>query len=271
LETSEYLSKKLKIVIADDEALARTRISKFLKAYKSEAELIEASNGKETIAAINENLPDIVFLDIKMTDMNGFEVLRQIHPDTMPIIIFVTAFNDFAVKAFEVQAIDFLLKPYKKQRFLDALDRGLKQMELESREKYQHKLSRLMEYFDEEKIISESGKNSYLNSVVLKKNKKYYFINVSDIMYIKSAGYYAEIFTVKKEKHVHRISMGQFIDQLDPRDFSRINRSSIVPMKNIKEIISEGLGDYSIRMNDGETFPIGKNYKNDILKKMGIK
>ena len=79
------------------------------------------------------------------------------------------------------------------------------------------------------------------------------------------------IFTVKKEKHVHRISMGQFIDQLDPRDFSRINRSSIVPMKNIKEIISEGLGDYSIRMNDGETFPIGKNYKNDILKKMGIK
>jgi len=271
LETSEYLSRNLKIVIADDEALARMRISKFLREYKSETEIIEASNGKETLAAINENLPDIVFLDIKMTDMNGFDVLRQIHPDTMPIIIFVTAFNDFAVKAFEVQAIDFLLKPYKKQRFLDALDRGLKQLELESREKYQHKLSRLMEYFDEGKMINESNKNSYLNSVVLRRNKKYYFINVSDIMYIKSAGYYAEIYTDKKEKHVHRISMGQFIDQLDPRDFSRINRSSIVPIKNIKEIVSEGMGDYSIRMKDGETFQIGKNYKLDILKKMRIK
>ena len=128
-----------------------------------------------------------------------------------------------------------------------------------------------MEYFDEGKMINESNKNSYLNSVVLRRNKKYYFINVSDIMYIKSAGYYAEIYTDKKEKHVHRISMGQFIDQLDPRDFSRINRSSIVPIKNIKEIVSEGMGDYSIRMKDGETFQIGKNYKLDILKKMRIK
>lgn len=271
MDTLKTISKEIKILIADDEALARKRIVKFLSESTVRSEIFEASNGKETIKLLNDRRPDIVFLDIKMTDMSGFDVLRRVPSKNIPIVIFVTAFNDFAVKAFEVQAIDFLLKPYKKQRFTQALDRGIKQLELEHRIKFQSKVTQLMQFLNEEKMMGEVSRKLYLESVVLKKNKKYYFVKVSDISYIKSSGYYAEIYSMNGDKHVHRISMSLFIKQLNPKDFSRVNRSTIVPMKNIKEIISEGLGDFSIRMKDGATFPLGKNYKLDILNKMGIR
>ncbi len=267
----EVASKQLRILIADDESLARKRIVKFLNESDINSEIFEATNGKEAITILNYNKPDIVFLDIKMTDMTGFDVLQQVPPEIIPIIIFVTAFDAFAIKAFEVQAIDFLLKPYKKQRFIEALDRSIKQLELTGKKKFQNKMSQLMEFFNEEKKKEGYNRTSYLDSVVLRKKKKYYFIKTDEILYIRSSGYYAEIYTIKGEKHVHRISMSQFIEQLDPNDFSRINRSAIVAVKNIKEIISEGLGDFSIKMKDGTSFPLSKNYKQDVLKKLGIR
>ncbi len=227
------MTAKARILIADDEALARKRIVKFLTESEVNSVVFEASNGKEAIKVLNELRPDIVFLDIKMTDMSGFDVLRQVPSENIPIVIFVTAFDDFAVKAFEVRAIDFLLKPYKKERFTQALERGIEQLELEQRIKFQRKVTQFMEFLNEEKMMGEASKKTYLESVVLKKNKKYYFVKTSDISYIKSSGYYAEIYTLNGEKHVHRISMSLLIDQLDPKVFSRVNRSTIVPLRNI--------------------------------------
>ena len=271
MESPKNISKEIKILIADDEALARKRIVKFLAESVVNSIVYEASNGKEAIKVLNEFRPDIVFLDIKMTDMSGFDVLRQVRSENIPIVIFVTAFDDFAVKAFEVRAIDFLLKPYRKERFTQALERGIDQLELEQRIKFQSKVTQFMEFLNEEELIGDTSKKNYLESVVLKKNKKYYFVKTCDISYIKSSGYYAEIYTMSGNKHLHRISMSLFINQLDPKSFSRVNRSTIVPMGNIKEVISEGLGGYSLRMMDGTTFPVGKNYKVDILDKMGIR
>lgn len=264
-------SRNIKVLVADDEALARHRIVKFLNERDEALEVYQASNGKETILQLNMIQPDLLFLDIKMTDMTGFEVLSQVPSSEIPIVIFVTAFDSFAVKAFEAQAIDFLLKPYKKERFNESLDRAIRQLELKSRKNFQSKVAELMQFFKEESVQGGSYKTNYLETIVLKKKMKYFFVKVDELIYIKSSGYYAEIFTKKGIKHVHRISITQLCEQLNPASFSRVNRSAIVAMSSIKEVVSEGLGDFSLIMKDGTIFTLSKNYKQELLNKMGIR
>jgi len=261
----------MQILVVDDEALARKRIVKFLAESELETSIIEASNGKEAISYLTSENPDLVFLDIQMTDMTGFDVLAKIPATRIPIIIFVTAFNNFAVQAFEVQALDFLLKPYKKERFFEALDRGIRQLRLKDQEAFQGKVVQLMQFMSTKDVLQQEKSSSYLTQIVLKKNKKYYFVKTEDINYIKSSGYYAEIFTMSDEKHVYRISMSDFSEKLNPSQFSRINRSTIINIDNVKEVISEGMGDFSVIAKDGSTFGVTKNYKPAFLKQMGIR
>ena len=242
----------MKILVADDEDLARKRVVKLLNEIKLDKQIFESSSGKSTIKAIHEANPDIVFLDIQMTDMTGFDVLKEIKSDFQPIVIFVTAFDNFAVKAFEVQALDFLLKPYKKQRFLESFDRALTQLATEDRSEFNFKLSNLLGYIDND-FFSES-KKSYLEKLVLKTKNTYYFVNVSDIKYIESSGYYAEIFSTDGKKHIYRISMTDFCNKLNPDMFIRINRSSIINISMIAQVISEGAGDFSVVMHDKKVF-----------------
>ncbi|WP_271766004.1 LytR/AlgR family response regulator transcription factor [Aquimarina algiphila] len=261
----------MKIVVVDDEALARKRILKLLEESDVSTQIFEASSGKEAILQINTIQPDLVFLDIQMTDMTGFEVLKKINIDKIPSIIFVTAFDNFAVKAFEVEAIDFLLKPYKKERFLEALHRGIEKIEIEEKKVFKSKINRLIQFLSHEDSNIEKEKDMFLDRIVLKTGKKYRFVKVDEIKFIVSSAYYAEIFTVNDEKHVYRISMSDFIKRLDSEKFIRVNRSTIVCINRINEVISEGMGDYSIIMNDKKTFSVSKNFRNSFLKKMKIK
>lgn len=263
--------ENIHILVADDEALARKRIKKFISESVIKHTLTEASNGKEALIAICTKKIDLVFLDIKMTDMSGFDMLQQLPKEKIPIIIFVTAFDAFAVKAFEVQAIDFLLKPYKKDRFYEAFDRGIQQLKLSQQHIFQNKISNLVSSIQDVNDSHISNNKSYIETIVLKSKKKYYFLQVSDIKYITSSGYYAEIFTETNERHVHRISMTELQSKLDPMIYFRINRSTIIHKKHVQEIISEGAGDYSIVMNDKTPFVLSKKYKSDFLKHMGIK
>lgn len=263
--------ESIKVLVVDDEALARKRISNFLIEGLWAVTILQASNGKESIKMLIEEKPDLVFLDIKMTDMTGFDVLKQIPKDIIPIVIFVTAFNDFAVNAFEVQAIDFLLKPYKKDRFIAAMERGVQQLELYKREAFQSKIIELMNHMTANNATSFSTPRSYLENIVVKSNRAYSFIPTDTILYIKSSAYYAEIFTVNKGKYLHRISMKELAFRLDPTVLLRINRSAIINLKHIKEVISEGMGDFSVVMNDKSSFGISKSYKTAFLKHVGIK
>lgn len=265
------LIETIRIAVIDDEALARQRIVGFLSTTENYYEVLEATNGKEGVKLLIEEEPDIVFLDIKMTDMNGFEMLQQLPENRIPIVVFVTAFDAFAVKAFEVQAIDFLLKPYKKQRFFEALERALEKLDFAKKKDFQTHLLQAMKLFQENREPGEIAKCNYLEKLVVKKNKKYYFVATNTIKYIRSSGYYAEIFTIHNEKHIYRISMSQLYELLDPNNFIRINRSTIIAQKNIDEVISEGYGDYSIKMKDKAAFPLSKSYKEPFLKTMGIR
>ena len=263
------MKNSIKILIADDENLARKRILKLLGELDLNLKTFEASSGKETMAVLNNEQPDIVFLDIQMTDMNGFDVLNSIDQEDCPIIIFVTAFDNFAVRAFEVQAIDFLLKPYRKERFIEALQRGLSKLETEQKKLFQNKLSDLMNFMQNETKPFNTKK--YLEKLVLKHKKSYYFVEVEQIKYIISSSYYAEIFTLDKKKHLYRISMSDLIDKLDPEEFIRISRSTIINLSCIKEVISEGAGDFSVVMKDNEVFTLTKNYKTPFLNRINIK
>ncbi len=273
LNKTTYLPRSIimKILIVDDEALARKRILKLIIEAKVTDSIFEASSGKEAIQYICELEPDLVFLDIQMTDMTGFDVLKKVHPEYTPTIIFVTAFDSFAVKAFEVQAIDFLLKPFKKDRFFEALHRGINRIKINEKEVFSSKMSSLIQFLKNEETSILEERNTYLERIVLKLGKKYYFVETSDVKYVISSAYYAEIFTYSGQKHVYRISMSDFIKKLDPKEFIRINRSTIVRLKEIKEVIGEGMGDYSITMNDEKSFSLTKTYKASFLKKIDIK
>ncbi len=259
----------MKILVVDDEALARKRIIKLLKDFKEFDLLEEASSGKEALEMINITKPNLVFLDIQMTDMSGFDVLQKLDPVNIPIIIFVTAYDNFALQAFDAQAIDFLLKPYKEERFLNALNRAIALHELKQQDHYKEKISGLIEFINKDAKTFE--KIDYLKKIVLKLSKRYYFIEVDDIEYILSSASYVEIVTHSKKKHLYRIAMTELIKKLDPKVFQRINRSTIININDIKEIISEGFGGFSVVMKSGESFSLSKMYKNAFLKTLKIK
>jgi two-component system LytT family response regulator len=260
----------MKVLVVDDELLARQRIIQLLTELDDGLEIHESSSGKEALRDIAEIEPQLIFLDIQMTDMTGFDVLKQIHLDFSPEIIFVTAFDNFAVKAFEVQALDFLLKPYRKERFLESYRRAVSKINTEnSTDRNVNKHRELIRYLDNG--ISQQKDDNYLKNIVLKLGNRYYFVECDTIKYITSSAYYAEIFTMDGRKHVHRISMTALMKKLSPKLFVRVNRSSILNINEIKDITSEGFGDYNIRMKDKKIFSLSKKYRVQFLEKMNIK
>ena len=251
----------MKVLVVDDEMFARKRAVDLLEKLVQVELILEASTGEEAIALmINQNF-DLVLLDIQMTDMNGFDVLLEIPPSNRPDIIFITAYDHFAISAFEVRAIDFLLKPYKDDRFYEAISR----IEKKNAEKIENLLSYLKN--NPTKLNNEKER---IENVVIKKGNNYYFVPTQEIKYISSSAYYAEIFTKDDKKHIYRISMSDFIKLLD-ESFIRVNRSTIIKKESIEKIVSEGMGDYSIVMKDGKHFSLGKIYKEPFLTKLKIR
>ena len=241
--------------------LARERAKELLKKKFPKGNVTEAETGKKAIELLLTGTFDLVLLDIQLTDITGFEVLMEIPEDNRPPIIFITAFDEFAINAFEVKAIDFLLKPYKDDRFYEAISRIKKNNETSIEE--------LINYLNNIKAVERQNKGK-INNVVIKKGNSYYFVPTSSIKYITSSAYYAEIFTQDGAKHVYRISMSDFIEILDD-SFIRVNRSSILKRDEIDKVISEGMGDYSIIMRDTKTFNLSKNYREAFLSSMKIR
>ena len=249
------------MLIVDDEILARKRTLDLLERLQNVEKTIEASTGKEAIELLVSHDFDLVLLDIQMTDMTGFEVLLQIPSINRPAIIFITAYDEFAIDAFNVRAIDYLQKPYKDERFYEAISR-VKQINHD-------KIESLVNYLKND-VSTATSKKQTIENVVIKKGGNYYFVPTEKIKYITSSTYYAEIFTTDDKKHIYRTSMSDFIKILDA-SFIRINRSTIIRKEFIERVISEGMGDYSIMMNDGKNFLLSKNYKKEFLTILKIR
>ena len=256
---------KITSIIIDDEPLARQRISNLLVEI-SEINLIgECSTGKKGIQTINELKPKLIFLDIQLKDMSGFNVLEEIDTSIKPIIIFITAYNEYALKAFEFFAFDYLLKPFKDERFFKSTKKVIELIKQKDSSLLKDNIQNLLNYINTDKII----KHSPLVKFPIKLGNKVLFINSSEIKYFKASGYYVEIHTNLK-KHLLRESLSHLIEELNPDDFIRIHRSTIINLNFILELISSNYGEIDVKMNDNKLFRISKSYKKDFLTKMGL-
>jgi two-component system LytT family response regulator len=232
----------LRALIVDDEALARDRLRKLL-AGEPDLEIAgECSNGPEAIAFIREHRPDLVFLDVQMPEVSGFDVLRALPPETLPAIVFVTAHDEHAIQAFEVHALDYLLKPFTQARLRESVQRARQHLQARDRAAVNQQLT--------EWLKASAAEPAYLSRIAVKTGSQTLFVKVEDIDYIESAANYAVIQT-RGENHILRETLTNLEARLSPRLFLRISRSILVNLDRVKGIQSTPRGEYLLLLHDG--------------------
>ncbi len=253
----------IKTIIIDDEPLGRERIRSFID-EEPEVEIVdECINGKEAIACILNLKPDLIFLDVQMPEFDGFEVLQEIAPDHLPVIIFVTAYDKYALRAFEVNALDYLLKPFDRERFNIALHRAKEYLNKNSTGNFNDRVIHLLEDIKTKQI--ESTHSGYLEKLVIKSMGRIYFIRVDEIEWIEAAANYVRLH-IGKESHLLRQTMNKLELNLNPKNFSRIHRSTIVNIDHVQEIQPWFNGESKIILQNGTKLISSRGFRNIVQK-----
>ena len=243
-----------RILIVDDEKPARSKTRRFITKAHPNAEILEAADGASAVDTIRGQKPDLVLLDIQMPGLTGFDVIRQVGPDRMPPVIFVTAYDRYAVQAFEVQAVDYLLKPFDFDRLKTALDRAMATSEQTG--EIQSTLTRLLQRLEDH--------TDYQQKLAVKADERIFFVETDDIHRIEAQGKYAIIHTADAG-HMMRTSLQQLETKLDPQRFYRIHRSHMVNIDYISELQAWFHGDYNVVLRDGTTLRMSRRYSARLL------
>ncbi len=253
-------NQKIRTLIADDEPLARDKIRMFLQ-RDPEIEIIgECVDGVHAVASIEESNPDLLFLDIQMPGKDGFEVLRTVGVDRVAAVIFVTAYDEHALRAFEYHALDYLLKPFAANRFQDALTRAKSQLLSEPAEPFKKQLMTLLGSVD--------GDSRYIKRLVVKTGGRIVFLKVEEIDWIEAAGNYLTLH-VGTASHLIRETMNDLESRLDPAQFLRIHRSTIVNIDRIKEMQPLFHGDFTVMLMNNTRLMLSRNYKSRLPRHLG--
>jgi len=253
-------STVIKALIVDDEVLARERIRELIQ-EDSEVELLgECSNGQDAVRVIRETAPDLLFLDVQMPRMDGFAVLRGLAQERLPRVIFVTAYDRYALRAFEVYALDYLLKPFDKERFCKALHHA--KIEIE-RDRHSDRHQGLLGLLDELRKGS-----SYLQRLVVKSDGRVYFLKAEEIDWVEAQGNYVQLHS-GRESHLIRETLSSLESQLNPRQFLRIHRSTIVNMDRIKELQPWFRGEFHVLLRDGTQLLLSRKYREKLSEVIG--
>jgi two-component system LytT family response regulator len=251
---------KIKALIADDELLARKFIRRMLKDDHEVEIVAECNDGKSTLDMIEKHHPDVVFLDVQMPEMDGFAVLQAIGCERWPEIVFTTAYEQYAIRAFELHALDYLLKPFDQARFRDALSHVKKQLSSRHSDSTRQQISALLENM---KIRPE-----YLERLIIKADGRISFLNTRDIDWIEADDKYVHLHTSKTARMV-RQTLSAMESQLDPRKFLRVHRSAIVNIDRIKELHPLFNGEHSIVLEDSTRLTLSRNYKDKLFRVLG--
>lgn len=250
-------AKKVRTLIVDDEALARRTI-RHLLADDSEIEIIgECGSGLEAVNFIRRQTPDLLFLDIQMPGMNGFDTLAQIEVERIPAIIFVTAFDHYALKAFEVHALDYLLKPFTDKRFEEALRQAKSHIEMREMNKLSQSLLALLGEHAGRQLV-EVRRKSFLTRFMIRSGGRVAFVKASEVDWIAADDYYIKLH-VGAKSHLLRMSMNELEEKLDPASFLRIHRSTIINFDRVKELQQNPNGDYVVVLKDGTELKLSRS------------
>jgi len=244
----------INILIVDDEQPARKKIYSYLKQENGIDSIIEAENGIEAVQKIQAKNFDLVFLDIQMPGMNGFEVIETVDIENMPAVVFVTAYDQYAIDAFDVQAIDYLLKPFDQERFRKSFNRALEQIRLKNTNAAIFK-----------SLLNEiKKKRQYLQRIMVNIGHRFFFVTTSDIMYISSEEKYVNLHTAK-ESYLVRDTMNNMEQQLDPSKFKRIHRCYIVNLDFIKELEPWSHGDYVVILKNETKLTLSRRFRDRLF------
>ncbi len=241
----------MRALIIDDEYLARQRLIKLLENEGDVIVVGQARNGKEALTLIEAKKPDLIFLDVKMPVMNGLEMLNKLERD--PYVVFTTAYDKYALEAFDAEAIDYLLKPFDEERLTVALDRVRRQVDQKKSADFAKKLNRFM------KTI-EAESSEFLEKLVLKERGREITVLLDDVMWIEADGNYLRLIS-PEGVWLHRISMNEIEEQLDPDRFLRIHRSFLINVNALEGLQYRGNNEYKVKFPNGKELTSGRAYK----------
>lgn len=249
----------MRTLIVDDEPIARTGIRALLDPVPDVAVAGECSTGLEAIAAIQTQAPDLIFLDVQMPEMSGFEVIEHIGVERMPTVIFVTAYDQYALKAFEVHALDYLLKPFNRERLHHALERARLLLRRRHRDTLDVRLQALLDAYEDE----GSKGPKHTERFVIKSAGYIFFLNVEEIDWIEAAGNYVRLH-VGGKTHLLRDTMSAMEHKLDPTAFVRIHRSVIVNLQRITRLQPLQNSEYVMLLQDGTELTSSRRYRKNL-------
>lgn len=260
----------VKTIVIDQDRRIRDQICAMITHHSAYDLVACVSTGEEGIARIHSEHPDLIILDIELPDMSGFDLLHRISPFMRPQYVFLSTTEHHAIRAFEYFAFDYLLKPFTDERLQLTLIKVKEQMYQKQSGQIHEKLNALFRYLNpvrtEAPVLPGNGTPKLLP---VKMSGRIYFLHPDDIMYVEAAGYYIEVFANAK-KHLIRQSLNQLGELLDNRRFMRIHRSVIINLSYLKEIIRDGVNDFSVRMADDKVFKISRSYKTDVFNRIGL-
>jgi two-component system LytT family response regulator len=247
--------EKIRTLIVDDEPLAREGVRMLIEDDSEITVVGECANGHQAIRAIEEQKPELVFLDVQMPEINGFEVLEALGDERLPTVIFVTAYDKYALRAFEVHALDYLLKPFTRERFERALERAKAQIRRRDDRELNQTLRSL--------LADLRPPKNYLERLVIKTAGRIFFLSVEEIDWIEAAENYVRLHA-GRESHLVHGTMNKLASRLDPAQFLRIHRSSIVNLKKIKNLQPLFHGEYVVTLQDGTQLSSGRSYRQQL-------
>lgn len=271
----------IRTLIVDDEPLARRRLRGLLEGRDGYRIVGECGTAQDAIENLRNLQPDLLFLDVQMPEIGGFEILGAVDPERLPVVIFVTAYDEYAVRAFEVHALDYLLKPFADERFEEALERAELILEAVNGNGSRARLRELLDRSpepsgrDDGKAVSQSGpngggqrENRYLERLVVKAGDRIFFQKVEEIDWFEAADYYVKLH-VGEQSHMIRESLKKLETQLDPQRFARIHRSAIVNLDRVKELQPWFHGAYLVLLEDGTELRLSRARRKSLEATLG--
>jgi two-component system LytT family response regulator len=250
------LDTVVRTVIADDERLARQKLLVLLESEPMVKVVAECQDGRQTLSAIRTLRPEMLLLDIQMPDLDGFQVLSEISPDEMPVVIFTSAYDQYAIRAFEANALDYLLKPFDQERLHHAVERARSELRKDRDREITHRILNLLS-----QVRSITPPAPELDSrLVIKANGRVVFLDLDSIEWVEAAANYVRL-NVGKESYLFRETISRISERLDANHFVRIHRSTIVNVRKIKELIPVNSGEYVVVLKSGRELSCSRGYR----------